>query len=57
MAAPAAGSGSVVRAVDWLLERDDSPWYPSVRLVRRQKGDAADVVMNRLADDLGQLAQ
>jgi tetratricopeptide (TPR) repeat protein len=41
----------------WMLGRDDSPWYPSVRLVRRQKGDAADVVMNRLADDLGQLAQ
>jgi len=29
----------------WLLDRDDSPWYPSVRLFRRRRrGDWAEVV-------------
>ncbi|AMP10821.1 glycosyltransferase 9 family protein [Collimonas arenae] len=36
----------------WLLERDDSPWYPSVRLFRQQQaGDWQDVVQ-RVADAL-----
>jgi len=29
----------------WMLERDDSPWYPSVKLLRqKQTGDWADVI-------------
>jgi ADP-heptose:LPS heptosyltransferase len=24
----------------WLLERADSPWYPSARLIRQQPGDS-----------------
>ena len=37
----------------WLQEREDSPWYPSVRLVRQQApGDWAEVV-KRVADALG----
>ena len=29
----------------WLLERDDSPWYPTARLYRQQRaGDWAEVV-------------
>lgn len=36
----------------WLLNRDDSPWYPSLRLFRQQRpGDWADV-MTRLAASL-----
>jgi hypothetical protein len=28
----------------WLLDRDDSPWYPTLRLFRQQKpGDWAEV--------------
>jgi Flp pilus assembly protein TadD len=40
----------------WLQNRDDSPWYPSVRLFRQQKwGDWADV-FRRLAAELAALA-
>jgi|HubBroStandDraft_1064217.scaffolds.fasta_scaffold00373_22 Tfp pilus assembly protein PilF len=37
----------------WLLERDDSPWYPSLRLFRqRRAGDWADV-LDRVSAALG----
>jgi tetratricopeptide (TPR) repeat protein len=40
----------------WLLERDDSPWYPSMRLFRqRRAGDWADV-FERIAVALGEVA-
>jgi Tfp pilus assembly protein PilF len=36
----------------WLLHRDDTPWYPTVRLFRqRHRNDWAEVI-NRLADEL-----
>ncbi len=36
----------------WLLSRDDSPWYPTMRLIRQEKpGDWASVV-RRVAVDL-----
>ncbi len=39
----------------WLLEREDSPWYPSLRLFRQHAaGDWADVA-RRLADALASL--
>jgi tetratricopeptide (TPR) repeat protein len=41
----------------WLLERSDSPWYPSARLYRqRQTGDWSDVI-ERVRCDLERLAE
>ena len=31
----------------WMFERQDSPWYPSVRLLRRQQGDDGRQVLDR----------
>jgi tetratricopeptide (TPR) repeat protein len=40
----------------WLLDRDDSPWYPTMRLYRQpQRGDW-EGVFRRIADDLRRLA-
>lgn len=40
----------------WLLDRDDSPWYPTMRLFRQRKaGDWADV-MQRIARALREVA-
>jgi Flp pilus assembly protein TadD len=40
----------------WMLERDDSPWYPSVRLFRQSRlGDWAEV-FQRIATELARLA-
>lgn len=40
----------------WLLDRDDSPWYPTARLFRqKQYGDWSDV-FSRMADALRELA-
>lgn len=36
----------------WLEDREDSPWYPSVRLIRRQKGETWQQVFYRIANDL-----
>lgn len=36
----------------WLEDRDDSPWYPSVRLIRRRRGEPWRDVFRRIADDL-----
>jgi hypothetical protein len=38
----------------WLLTRDDSPWYPSVRLFRQTQARQWGDVMNRVADALRQ---
>jgi ADP-heptose:LPS heptosyltransferase len=40
----------IPKAADWrwLLEREDSPWYPSLRLFRQQKPGAWDDVIARL---------
>jgi ADP-heptose:LPS heptosyltransferase len=38
----------------WLLDRDDSPWYPTMRLYRQPAyGDWASVVQ-RILEDLAQ---
>jgi hypothetical protein len=41
----------------WLRERNDSPWYPSLRLFRQQKPQAWDGVLTRVTAALGELAQ
>ena len=40
----------------WLLDREDSPWYPTMRLFRqRTRGDWSDV-FERMACELGEIA-
>jgi ADP-heptose:LPS heptosyltransferase len=36
----------------WLLEREDSPWYPSMRLFRQPALGDWDSVIKRVADEL-----
>jgi len=45
----------IPKAADWrwLLDRDDSPWYPSVRLFRQQRPGAWDEPLGRLCAALG----
>lgn len=40
----------------WLLDRTDSPWYPSVRLYRQESAGDWDGVAQRLKADLAELA-
>jgi hypothetical protein len=46
----------LVPAVDtdwrWLRGRTDSPWYPSMRLYRQDRGESWDAVVDRVAADL-----
>jgi tetratricopeptide (TPR) repeat protein len=36
----------------WMLRREDSPWYPTMRLFRQGHGDAWDDVLSLLAGEL-----
>jgi hypothetical protein len=36
----------------WLLDRDDSPWYPTARLYRQKQPGDWDSVMTQVARDL-----
>jgi hypothetical protein len=36
----------------WMLDREDSPWYPSLRLFRQSRLDDWSEVFNRAADAL-----
>ena len=36
----------------WLLNRDDSPWYPSIKLYRQRKKDNWDSVIKKVREDL-----
>jgi tetratricopeptide (TPR) repeat protein len=36
----------------WLLDRDDSPWYPSVRLFRQSETREFESVLDRVRDEL-----
>ncbi len=36
----------------WLLDRDDSPWYPSVRLFRQDRSRDYASVLDRMRDEL-----
>ncbi|OGU10250.1 MAG: hypothetical protein A2075_21610 [Geobacteraceae bacterium GWC2_58_44] len=40
----------------WLLDRDDSPWYPSARLFRQSRRGDWTEVLQRVARQLAQLA-
>jgi tetratricopeptide (TPR) repeat protein len=40
----------------WLLDRDDSPWYPSVTLYRQDESQRWEPVLRRVAADLTKLA-
>jgi hypothetical protein len=39
----------------WLLDRDDSPWYPSVKLYRQEKTGDWDGVLKKVKSDLEKL--
>jgi ADP-heptose:LPS heptosyltransferase len=39
----------------WLLDRSDSPWYPSMRLYRQEEVGVWDSVLQRVTHELGQL--
>ncbi len=39
----------------WMLERDDSPWYPTMRLFRQKKNGLWDEVFERIATELAAL--
>lgn len=41
----------------WLLARDDSPWYPSLRLFRQEQADAWEPVVARVTAQLGELVK
>ena len=41
----------------WLLDRTDSPWYPTVKLYRQETVGNWDVVIQRIKDDLIALAK
>ena len=40
----------------WLLERTDSPWYPTARLYRQDKAGDWETVITRVRKDLDGLA-
>ena len=39
----------------WLLDREDSPWYPTMRLFRQRRRGEWDDVFKRVADELRRL--
>ncbi len=41
----------------WLLEREDSPWYPTMRLFRQERAGDWESVVQRVADELRQVSQ
>ena len=40
----------------WLLERSDSPWYPSATLYRQNRGEDWGAVIARVRADLSRIA-
>jgi tetratricopeptide (TPR) repeat protein len=41
----------------WMLDREDTPWYPSARLYRQPRPQAWDAVIDRVRRDLEALAR
>jgi ADP-heptose:LPS heptosyltransferase len=46
---------SLVPEWRWLLDRDDSPWYPTMRLFRQRSLGDWDEVMAQVADEASHL--
>ncbi len=40
----------------WLLEREDNPWYPTMRLYRQKRGEEWAPIIARIANDLRAVA-
>ena len=40
----------------WLREREDSPWYPSIRLFRQTEPGQWQGVFERMAREVGKMA-
>ena len=36
----------------WMIDREDSPWYPTMRLFRQRRAGEWDDVMRRVASEL-----
>jgi predicted esterase len=41
----------------WLLDRNDSPWYPTMRLFRQQRAGEWDPVVAEVRSELEALAE
>jgi hypothetical protein len=41
----------------WLLEREDSPWYPTMRLFRQSRPGRWEDVFERMAEELGKVVR
>ena len=41
----------------WMLDRDDSPWYPTMRLFRQKRRGDWDPVLERVRNELNDLVQ
>jgi len=41
----------------WMLKREDSPWYPSMRLFRQSRLDDWDTPMSRITEELRKLVE
>jgi hypothetical protein len=39
----------------WLQEREDSPWYPSVRLFRQKQQGDWDEVLLKMQDEVAEM--
>ncbi len=46
----------IVPEMRWMLARDDSPWYPTMRLFRQAEAGNWSEVFRRIAAELGPLA-
>ncbi len=46
---------SIVPEWRWLRDREDCPWYPSMRLIRQRERGNWDELMQRVAAELGKL--
>ena len=41
----------------WLLEREDTPWYPSMRLFRQERPEDWSQVIHRIGYDLARMSE